>query len=395
MIQLDGIEYRQQTPSENASDMITYINNYCLTNDIKDSDGNVLQIDTNVANPLYQLYLAAGYKETEIQTLLYNLGQSYSIASSSDAQLLNLAEIAGIHRHNAIHTTIVATIYANETESCTIATSLTATVSVGDATLVFSPSAEVILAAGEAKAIILVADISGAYNIEANSITSFDTNPTGFEQMITAASVPGSDVETITSMRMRLQSRVNTTSFVDRCRDAILDLEGVAACNIYFNYSYTQSIVINNITIPARMAAVFVQGYNADLGRTYFRYMNAETVVGDAPPMPVVFKNNQTIDFNYITPTITPIYIRVYVPSQLSVEQIAEIQEAVKTLASITKMGTNVYSNQILDAIQTNTSYTLIGAEISLDNSTWGIKVTPTANQLLSYLSSNIEVLIG
>ena len=395
MIELDGIEYRQQTASENAADMIAYNNNYCTTNDIKDTDGNVLQIDSNTANPLYQLYLALGYKETELQTLLYNLGQSYSIPSSSDNQLLNLAEVAGIHRHSAIHTTIIATISAINSATCTIATSLTATIAVGDATLIFSPAAEITLSAGETRSVILVADITGSYSIEANSITTFDTTPDGFASMTTAASVPGKDIETTATMRMRLQNRQNTTSFVDRCQKAILDLEGIAACNIYFNYNYTSSVTINDITIPARMAAVFVQGYNDDLGKTYFRYMNAETVAGTLPAIPVVFNNNQTIDFNYIAPTITPLYVRVYMPSQLSASQIEEIQTAVKTLASTVNMGSKVYSNQILDAIQESTDYTLIGAEVSLDDSTWGMQVAPSANQLLSFITDNIEVIIA
>ena len=114
MLLLDGISYEVKTPDENLDDLVTYVNEYCASHDIKNSLGEVIQIDPNEANPLYQMFRGLSYLTTTLQKLVYSAGCSMSIAESSERQLLNLADIAGIKRTQSTHTIVSGVVDANQ-----------------------------------------------------------------------------------------------------------------------------------------------------------------------------------------------------------------------------------------------------------------------------------------
>ena len=95
--------------------MLGFINDYCTTNNITNSKGELVQIEQNWANPLYILLFGFSYLVTVLQKLIYNVGCSLNIARASDRQVMNIAEIANVKRKEATKTTIQAIIYSKLT----------------------------------------------------------------------------------------------------------------------------------------------------------------------------------------------------------------------------------------------------------------------------------------
>ena len=288
MLLLDGIEYTIKTPEENLDDLVTYINDYCQANDIKNSLGETIFIEANEANPLYQLLRGLSYETTIMQKLLYSAGCSISVAESSERQLLNLSDIAGIRRTKATHTVINGVVYADQpgpgAQACVITQDMSATIVIAGAEVVFHPAFDVSVPMNESRNIVLVAEQFGAFNISANTITSFDDPVPGMRLLSTGASSPGQDLESIANLRERLQRRTVESTQVEKAASAIQNLEGVSMCSIYFNYSprEDESVAYGNIniTVPPREALVFVQGWSTDptaIARTFYRYLLCKT----------------------------------------------------------------------------------------------------------------------
>ena len=211
MVLLDGIEYEVKTPDENLDDVITYVNDYCAAKDIRNTAGEVIYIEPNEANPLYQMFRGFAYLTTVMQKLIYSTGCSMSIAEASERQLLNLADIAGVKRTQATHTIITGVVFANQEGTgavdCVITRDMTITITIAGTDVVFHPAFDLTVPIGESRNSVLRAEQYGSYNISANTLTQFDDPVPGFRSMTTSASTPGQGLETIASLRNRLQRR--------------------------------------------------------------------------------------------------------------------------------------------------------------------------------------------
>ena len=159
-----------------------------------------------------------------------------SVAESSERQLLNLSDLAGIKRTKATHTTIAGVVYANLEETgavdCVITQEMEATITIAGIDVVFHPAFDVTVPIGESRNIVLVADQLGSFNISANTITSFDDPVPGLRMLSTGASTPGQEKESIASLRERLQRRTVDSTQIEKAAAAIQNLEGVAMCSI-------------------------------------------------------------------------------------------------------------------------------------------------------------------
>ena len=267
MVLLDGIEYNVKTPDENLDDVITYVNDYCAAKNITNSLGELIEIEPNEANPLYQMFRGFAYLTTVMQKLIYSAGCGMSIAEASERQLLNLADIAGIKRTQATRTVISGVAFAQLTsvtlDPCEITQDMTATLTIAGTDVVFHPAFDVTIPAGESRSIVLIAEQYGSYAIAANTITQFDDPISNLRMLSTAASIPGQDIETIAALRERMQRRVVEGTQVEKAETEIQNLEGVSMCSIYFNYSPSESSPVEYgdsvIDVPPRQALILVQ----------------------------------------------------------------------------------------------------------------------------------------
>lgn len=406
MLTLDGIEYTVKTPDENASDLVSYINSYCTANNIKNSKGELIYIEANETNPLYMLLYGNAYLATVLQKLIYSAGCTMSVPESSEQQLLNIADIAGITRNRATKTTIIGTIYANVEDAgavdCVIKRELSCSVSVGSYSLVFHPAFDLTIPVNESRQIVLVCEEYGAYNISANTITSFDEAVEGFRTMTTLASIPGQDQETIASLRARIQRRSVEGTQADRAAEAIQSLDGVALCNIYFNESPTETQYIGSraLPVPPRQALLLVQGYSDDIAKTFFNHMICKTAGEEYPesigvvPQTYVTNANQTLNVFIVPPFQIPVYIKIYIYETLTYTQINGIKDAICTLSSSLTIGQSVTSKMVTDVVSQNFSdITVQGADISKDRENYSFIATPNNDEVFIFNLTNIAVI--
>lgn len=409
MITLDGIEYDVKTPDENLDDVVTYVNDYCQANDVRNSVGEVIHIEPNEANAFYQMFRGFAYLTTVMQKLIYSAGCSMSIAEASERQLLNLSDIAGIKRTQATRTIIAGVVYAN-TESagavpCEITQELTAALTIAGIDVVFHPAFDVTIPIGESRSIVLMAEQYGSYNISANTITQFDDPVPGFRSMTTNNSTPGQAIESIAALRARLQRRAAEGTQVERAESAIQNLEGVSMCSIFFNYSPLESTSIpygnTSIEVPPRQAILMVQGWSVEpnaIARTFYRYMLCKTAGANVPgaqTQKYITHSNQELEVTIIPPVLQPIYVRIYIKNTLSFEQVDGIKDVICSLAGSLLIGQGLSSADVIYAVgKVYTNLTIQGAELSDsgDEGTYSYAKTPAQTAVFFFNVENITV---
>lgn len=401
MIELDGVQYNIKTPEENASDLVAFINDYCQTHQIKNSQGEVIYIDANEANPLYMMCFGNAYLTTVLQKLIYSAGCSMDVASSSERQLLNIADIAGINRRAATKTTIQGTVYSDESGPCEISRELTATVTAGTYSLVFHPAFDIEVPANSARQIVFVCEDYGAYNITENTIIEFDEIVPHFRQMTTLASIPGQDQESIASLRARLQRRAIEGTQADRAAEAIQSLDGVSLCAIYYNDSAIASTTVGSrgLVVPPREALLMVQGYNDNIAKVFYQNMICKTAGEDFPSsvgaysQDYVTRAGQHMPVWIVPPVQSPIYIKIYVYEYLTYAQIQGIKDVISSLSSSLTIGQMISSKEVTDIVAANyADLTIQGASVSADGVHYSYNASPNYDAVFTFNLDNIEV---
>jgi len=410
MVTLDGIEYEVKTPDENLDDVITFVNDYCLANNIKNTAGELISIEANEANPLYQMFRGFAYLTTVMQKLIYSAGCGMSIAESSERQLLNLADIAGIRRTQATRTVIAGVVYANlegpEAVDCVITQEMTATITIAGMDVTFHPAFDVTVPIGESRSIILIAEQYGAYSISANTLLEFDEPVPGFRSMATSPSTPGQSLESIASLRERMQRRVVEGTQVERAETAIQALEGVSMCSIFFNYDPWNTVPLaygdETIDVPPRQAVLMVQGWSVELNaiaRVFYRYLLCKTAGGDhddAQEQVYITHSGQRLPVYILPPKQQPVYVRIYIKNTLSYEQVNGIKDVICSLAGVMTIGKGLSAVDVTNAVgEIYTNLTVRGAEISLsgEDNTYSYMQVPAQTAIFYFSVDNIDVI--
>lgn len=400
MIELDGRQYNIQTPEENAGDMIAQVNTYCQNNNVTNSLGEVIQVDANWANPLYVMFRGFAYLVSRLQQLIYSAGCSLSIPSSSERQLLNIADVAGVKRKQATLTTIVGTVYSNlasdEAVPCRITTALSYTVSTPSGTVVFHPAFDTTVAVGSSATIIMIAEIYGSFSI-AGGEASFDENPEGFRRMVLEDSSPGQEQETISALRLRLQRRTEQGTMLDKAIAAVTQLNGVSLCNIYFNSSVRDTETIMNIEVPPRQALVFVQGWSNDIAKTLYQNLMCQ-FAGESSPDAIIqtytSKAGQTFSVPIIPPENIPVYIRLYFNQLVDDVTKQAMADTICTLSQNRTIGQTLVSTDIVTLIKEQYgNYDLAGVTMSLDDQSYSYQVTIGSYQLIVFDTTKILII--
>lgn len=432
MIELDGRAYTVKTAAENTSDMLTTINEYCANHDIRNSKGELVYIEAKMSSPIYCILWALGYLVTIIQNLIYSVGASNNVQAASDTQLLNIAQMANIKRAQASLTTVTLMVTAMSDDNpnydatspgCTITSENTVTID----DVIYKPALHpsITLEPGDSKPITLVAQSAGSHAISENTITSFDETIINLDSVRQPEpAIPGQDIESIASLRQRIQRRQLSGTSIDTAISAIRELPGITLCNIYYNPStqfsisigQTDGLDIDYVEVPARFALIIVQGYNSEIGKRYLDFLTAPTVpfttksTGEVEYSleGMLFGNainrvlevqiytthaHQQIPVLIMKPRIKPVYIKVYIGVTLEKHIVQDMKNAISDIALNLTAGQSITSAMVLNALADYTAYQLNGAVISSDEGeTYGYKSEQQTDLLWSINAQNIRI---
>lgn len=395
MLEIDGEKWLPKSVSENTTELIDYINDYCANKSITNTLGETIYIESNKASPLFLMCQALGYQLTELQNLVASAASSLSIGQSTDTQLVNLAALAGVQRRGATKTSFTAVIYAEEDTDCAITTLLTVTMKSGSTSVVFSPAYDYTIAAGSSHYMMFVADVYGSFNISANAITDFDENPEGFRQMVSFASVPGQSIESIASLRRRILARNDGKTWLSKVEEAITSLDGVTWCSAYYNSTNVDE-TINDVTVEARHVLLTIQGYSDNIASTYFQYCCAPTTGSESER--AVTQNyeaqiGQSIPVYFLIPRYVSPWIQIYVQGTVNTDLTQQIQDAVSLLSGELNIGAALLSTDVVNKLASELpDVTVIGVQVSLDGGEFSYKCAVESDQLITFENEHILV---
>lgn len=407
MIELDGIEYQVKSAQENCDDMVGYINDYCASHDIKNSLGELIQIDKNRASPFYLLLLGLGYLVSGIQNLVFSAGCSLNIARSSERQLLDLCDIAGVRRNNATKTTIKCQIFVKAVDDYIGSTSgadtqlhitkdMSVTLASGSDNIIFHPAYEMWLDAGTNQMLVLVAESEGPYSFAANAFSNFDQQPKQVLKIIADAAVSGHAQETIPELRQRLLDRKTNYPITQQVSEAISELEGVTFCNVIFNYDSTTPMSIGSVLVAPRKALVLVQGYNDRIAEVYYQYMLAESQEAPNRSLKQDWISRQGQKFPvYITPPKQHVvFVQVVVNAVINSNDIENLQECVCTIANQLEISESLDAARVVTLLRNeHGEIPVINVQLKLDGAAeWAYIVKPEQDELIALYKENVVI---
>jgi hypothetical protein len=364
-----GSTFVVKTSQENALDLLALVNSLLVTEGVKDRNGNQAVFVVSAASPMWLLIFALGSVMTAFQTLVQAAGDALSITFCSDAQILNIAEIAGTSRLPATATILFVEVTAAPGADATITPA--DVIAFGTETL-FAPITTYTIPMNTTVQIETKATVLGPVYVYPGQITAFVSTPTNVTAVTNgSASIPGRNEETYTELRRRLQEGGQLRSSIDETIVSIQALPGINFCNVYFNTSLVDDLVLpGGITISPRHARIFIKGYSDLLAYTYYQSMTSETE--GAEVQNYISLSNQTIPVYYDTATLVPIHIKIVIlinSGQPNWE--AEAKRAL-FLASGTKgIGYNMTQQYLLTFLQSFPYADIIGLYVSMDGLTW------------------------
>lgn len=373
MIELDGRSYIVDDPTTNAFNMLNYINDFMVENDVKNRSGETIQFKVSLASPMWLFCIGVGYIATVVQKIMYACAQAFNIGSCAELQVLNLAKIARLKRKEGSYTTIVTSVTASG-GTCYITTSLEAKATYEGKEYTFKPVYNVTIANNATAEVVLLCTETGPVYINSGEITGFTTEPDNFGSMTSSSSQPGSGLETIESLRTRLMTN-EAVSPLSGATQGLNALDGVSKAVVLYNSNYDSSMILAGKTVPPKRALVIVQGYSDKLAEEYFKHMSAQTFSDSTShSMNYTMLNGQTFAFNYCSPVSVAIKVKINVKEAVTAEREAQIINAVAALSNTRQIGEDYTQSYILDSLNTNINFTEItGCTLSEDGgTTWG-----------------------
>lgn len=400
--QIDGKTWEPQTTAEHAARLLTSINTLLQENDIKDEEGNLVQLSPNFSNALYLLLLADANRHADNDAVLAAAINSLNPALCDDEQISNLLPIAGIDRNPGSYSrlTLTATVAAGDT--CTIPAGTRAP--FGDVYFVTKATAIIDNTAGttpKTQAIETECDTLGSVVVLTGEIKGFEDSIAGLESVTNlASSIPGVNPESTNDLRKKLTQGRTIKYTLDGCKQALEELTGIAYAKIYFNFSTIEPLELTGgVMIRPRHAYIIVQGSDfSELPETYAEFLNAPTQ--NAPGAAVNFKNyitqsGQTIPIYFDKATEQTVYVRIWLAEDSDSGESVENQLKRDLIESSAEWEIGEHVTSLLTGKPlSNLSYAKVAyTEVSTDGETWTQHILTNCNVIPRLTDESIDVL--
>lgn len=387
---IDGTDWTPKTTSQHATSITENMNQLLRERNVRDKQGNLVQITANFSNALYLLILGFSERCQDNDNDLVRAINSFNIELCDDQQIENLLPIAATGRKTGSYSTLTLIATASETGSCTIPAGTSAT--FGD--VKFIVNTEHIIQAGESQEVETTCDTVGPVTVLSGEITAFDTQIPNLDTVENQeSSVPGVNSETTNELRQRLIIGDTIKYSLSGCKEALEELTGIAYARVYFNYNTTETITLpGGVVLQPRTAYIVIHGDSDKIAETYAEYMSAPTqnapgATTTAKSQNYVTSSGQIIEIKYDEAAEQEVWVKVVLKegaeSGTAVEN--QIKRDLIQASANWKIGEQVTSlltgEPFVNCTYTDVAYTLI----SDDGETWenivevGCNVIPRA----------------
>lgn len=367
-----------------ATDILTGINTNLTSLGYSSSD--LLKPSAN--NAVWIQLLAQGAIRADYDNVLYDAQISLDPAQCSDAQVLNLATIAGTELQQGTYSTVVITVTASSAGSAVIPSGSQLPFTNG---IYFSTQQDNTILANASASITVIASIRGAILVLANQLTSFSPTIANVASITSAQSVEGVFDETIPQLRERIIIGSTFKNNLDGLQRNLEQLEGVTSAKCYFNPDSVSDLTLpGSITVLPRNLQVYIQGTSLLVGKTIFETLMLKTQGSESQIYTTLSGQSFTVYYDYSTNTT--VYVKILVPdaSTLADSVILAITNLVLTLSPT--IGQAIDSNMVDELFIGFTGCEIVGCLISTDNINFYQRVVINGNSVAKFTAANISV---
>ncbi len=361
-----GVTWTPKTASEHA---VAMLNEY---NALLQAQG-LPQIVAVQDNALWLMMLAVGSKLQATDDAILQGYNSFNLDLADGQQISNLLPAAGTELIPGSATSVLLNIAAGSGGALTIPEgSLLPFGAVN-----FMTASGITIAASGTGEMVATCDTDGPIVIGPGSLTSFSASfPNLLSVTNPAAGVTGRNAETQNEARQRLIIGDTIGWNLNGVQRAISSIDGITQCRVYFNFSTSESLVLQGGTIILpRHAGIIIVGEDTsgtEIASTYFGLMNAPT--DGLLSQDYTFLNGQVIPVNYFEAGEQNLWVKVFYDNDNETQSgfetaISDVVEAITFT-----IGQTVSSQTISEALTGFQYATILGAEVSTDGVTYSNK---------------------
>ena len=400
MILINGTTWQPKGAQTHANNLITKINAILQSENIRDSNGDLIQMEAGFANAFYLLALAVGQKLAEEDIALEKGLNSLIVELCDDQQIENLLPIAGVDRNPGSYSTLVLTCTASDAGACTIPAGTRAPFN----DYYFVTQTEITIPAGESREVYTVCDTLGPVVVLTGEVDSFEITIANLDSVINSeSSIPGTAAETTAELRRRLEQGETIDAGTSGLKFALEAAHGIAYAMVYFNYNLTETITLaGGVVVQPRTAYIVVFGDSvteAGIASLYAKYMNAPTqnapgATTTAHSENYVTASGQEIPVYYDEATEQDVYVKIFLES--SAESGSQVTTKLKQdlIASSSEWEIGgVLSSTVLNKPFVDIQYTKVAyVKVSGDGVTWDDMFVVPCNAVPRVQDAHIEV---
>lgn len=380
---------------EHATDMLNSLNATLAAQNVRVGNPPVLvQLAPKYTNVVWLILLAVGAIRAVYDNILVAAGQMFSVSECSDDQLNACLPLSGTSYIPGAYSFATVRVTAGGGGAATIPDG--ASIPLGEICNFVVPAGHgVSIPASTFADILVVADVLGPIEAAAHTLTAFAVVYANVASVDNSAqAVPGRYAETPQQIRQRLLAGSIGDTNQDGTVRAVKSIPGIEDAILYFNFSKTVTLDLpGGISIPTRTAYLVVQGTDPTgtaIASAYAKRMSAPTFGGSSQTY--VTLSGQLFQVKYDAAGTTRIYVTVYYDdtqaSSAGFEN--EIQLIVSQIAL--KIGQEVTSAQILQALEGFSDAVITGAQVSLNGLTWANLEYVNGNSVASFAIADVTV---
>ena len=379
------------TPYNNAVAVINKTNELLNEDNIMDSTGTeIAQLEQNVANPAWLFALACGNLHTAWQGKIAKAYACLDPQNCEDDQVLVLASLAGLTRGNGTPSHVTAIITNNSDETVTVELGTEFTETYANQTWLMNKA--VTIEAGAYQYVTLFTIADGKFNIPSG--LSFDySGDLDITCESSSESAGGTNIETLSSLRNRISQGQDTSDPVIQCKTAIELLSGIENCNIWFNHSQKDNLVLNDIIVPPRNCYLSIKGYDYSrrIAETYFTYLDVPATVGNQVEEHMLGQQEVTVHFDYAIERTIFVHIKI-ISSTMADGAVGALKNAIVSHSGTLGCGENLTAQLVSEWVQNLGYGTILGCTVGTSNENQGMVTQIGANEYCVFSKDNVII---
>lgn len=284
----DGEVFVPQSAEDIATTIIDNLNERLAVSNLRSEAGDIVQIDKKASNIAWLLALAVGGVGSDYEYNLQSCAESLDFTLCSDEQIQNLLPLCGQYLGGGKKSII--TVYAtNGNPSGGDTITINAGTLLTLAGVDYAVNETVTVDPQEEQGLECTAVEVGRVDYVVGDSVSFKNSSDKPENCtLTLNSFSqGVDDRSISDARNRLLNYKQQTSGYLGVEEQIRNLSWVKDCFVVYNFSFTSSLAVGGLSIPARKAAIFIyggagsDGDKEELANIWLSNMMIDTYAGD------------------------------------------------------------------------------------------------------------------